>query len=270
MRDIHGRKQKKNAQDGLELVKEWLNEYKLSLNVKKTNYIAFSKTEVNRPPFSFIKVNNLTDKIYGVTNTKYLGVVIDQYLKWDLHSIYLTQKLKYLIYKFYTIRQMLNTSILITLYQSLVESILRYGILVWGNMYNNSLRPLQVIQNRILKIIFKKEFLYPTQLLYNKTILNLRTLYFYVLCCYIHKNDKSKCGVHHEYATRINTNKQLSIPRCYSEFSKKSIKYLGPKLYNLLPNHIKSTNIKVFSKSAKCYIVEQNSDFVRVLQGSIV
>ena len=53
--------------------------------------------------------------------------------------------------------------------------------------------------------------------------------------------------LHHVHNTRINANRHLFIPIRYSEVGKGSIKYLGPKLYNLLPNNIRNKKLKDIS-----------------------
>lgn len=50
---------------------------------------------------------------------------------------------------------------MIIVYKALVESLIRYGIIIWGGLYNTALKQLNVIQNFILKIINKKEKRYP-------------------------------------------------------------------------------------------------------------
>ena len=82
-----------NAINGLKKIKTWLNIHKLSLNIKKTNYLALSKVNLNRPPFNHIDIG-INEKIEEVTHTKYLGV-IDCYLKWKVHAEYLTEKLNH-------------------------------------------------------------------------------------------------------------------------------------------------------------------------------
>lgn len=257
---------KKCAQNGIMLVKKWLDIYKLTLNVQKTNYIAFSKTKTNRPFFTHLDIQNLPDKIHEASNVKYLGIFIDSNLKWDLHTAHLTKKLNFLIYKFYTIRNILDRSVLITIYQSLVESILRYGILLWGSMYYNSLNPLQKMQNKILKIILKKPFLYPTQGIYNETYINIRTLFYITVCCFIHNRETIRYPINHNQNTRSNEDNQLILPVCYSEFGKRSIKFIGPKLYNLLPRHIRNIKSKRFSKIVKLYIVNNLNKFNSVVK----
>lgn len=254
-----------NAVKGIETIKKWLDIHKLSLNAKKTNYIAFSKMNVNRPPFQYIKIDNINEKIYEAKSTKYLGIIVDQFLKWDLHIEYLVKKMKFLLHKFYTLRQILDRSMLMTLYQNLIESILGYGILVWGSMYNKTLKTLQIMQNRLLKIIYKQNLRYPTNLLYDKKIVNIRTLYFCTVCSYMHKHNKIRFIVSHKHSTRNKVNQTLITPKCKSQFCQKSVGYIGPKIYNLLPVRIRQTNMRYFSKLTKDYIVENFSLFNAIL-----
>ncbi|KAJ8974301.1 hypothetical protein NQ317_009541 [Molorchus minor] len=73
---------------------------------------------------------------------------------------------------------------------ALAESILQYGIIVWGGLYSTALNPLNVVQNYILKIIFFKSRLYPTTELYSSDILNIRMLYFHTS---LHIQTVSRC-----------------------------------------------------------------------------
>lgn len=254
-----------NAINGLRKIKTWLNVHKLSLNIKKTNYLAITKVDLNRPPFNHIEIGE-NEKIEEVPQVKYLGVMIDCYLKWGAHAEYLTKKIRSLSYKFYILRNILSTSMLIALYRSLVESLLTYGITVWGSMYENAMRPLQIVQNKILKIIHKKDRLYPTNMLYNEKILDLRTLFFHSVNCYIHKHSRAQPGVTHSQNTRFRLNRLLKIPICNSEFYRRSINYLGPKIYNLLPTEMKNVvKLKLFSKKTKAFVWERRILFKNLL-----
>ena len=141
--------------NGFNRVKILLDNIKLTLNVNKTNYIAFTITGINRPNFNSIIVNSLNQPIKEVLFTKYLGIIIDCNLKWENHIQYLCKKIRCLIHKFYQMREFLQQKLLIMFYKSLVEPLLRYGIIVWGGAYNVHLHPLKVIQNSIIKIIKK-------------------------------------------------------------------------------------------------------------------
>ncbi|KAK9878787.1 hypothetical protein WA026_023852 [Henosepilachna vigintioctopunctata] len=93
---------KELAENGLTKVKIWLDSNRLTLNVDKTHYVAFSVTSANRPSFDSISVESTVIK--EVTSTKYLGVTIDKNLKWDKHIERLVTNIRKLIPRFYIFR----------------------------------------------------------------------------------------------------------------------------------------------------------------------
>lgn len=117
---------------GILTIKHFLDSFRLSLNLKKTKYMAFSITDKNRPNYGDIQIDNLSDPIEEVSTIKYLGIIIDNNLKWHSHILYLTKKVRFLIHKFYLLREFLSKKLMIMIYKALVEQLLRYGILVWG------------------------------------------------------------------------------------------------------------------------------------------
>ncbi|KAJ8976052.1 hypothetical protein NQ317_012599 [Molorchus minor] len=103
----------------------------LSLNLEKTKYLPFYLHEMAAPTFDQLVVDN-NFHVTPVTEMKYLGIMIDNNLKWDAHVCYVTKKLRKLVYRFKCLKDILNCRQLKILYQSLVESHLAYGILGWG------------------------------------------------------------------------------------------------------------------------------------------
>lgn len=239
---------------GLEKVKCWLDQNKLTLNTDKTFYIAFSMTDVNRPAFNCITING-SDLCIKETNTiKYLGITIDKNLKWTNHIQNLTNKIRSLLYKFYIIRRILPKKLLIQIYKSLIESILRYGILVWGGLYDNALRPLKIVQNFILRIIFYKDKLYSSDLLYSEDILSVRCLYYLSNCILCFKS-KHKTFVSHCYQTRHNASRMMVVPFRRYDAGQRYASILAPKIYNLLPHDIRATTkCKSFISKCKSFI----------------
>ena len=257
---------KERVKLGLTRIKNWLDYHKLTLNLNKTNYIAFSITSANRPSFSSISIEKFDNSIKEVSNTKYLGITIDKHLKWEDHAFRLKNNVRKLIHKFYLLRGMMSKNLLIMVYRTLVESLIRYGIVVWGGLYNNALKQLNVIQNFILKVIYNKGKHYPTALLYNEDIFNVRSLYILAICLYVHKEKKIKNYVNHQYETRNKTQKNLQIPMSYKDINQRFLTYLGPKFYNLLPVSIRQIkNYKKFNKKCRAYIVERYIDFINSL-----
>lgn len=60
---------------------------------------------------------------------------------------------------------------------------------IWGSAAISHLKPLQVLQNRVLKSINSLPSLYPTNELYSLTgILPIKGLYCYQICLFMKKN----------------------------------------------------------------------------------
>lgn len=243
---------------GLTGIKTWLDNSKLTINVQKTNYIAFSLTEANRPHFESIQIENFNGIIKETPHARYLGVIIDKHLKWDQHVLCLSKNIRKLIHRFYILREILNGKLLMSVYKAIVESLIRYGIIVWGGLYNNSLQQLNVVQNYILRVIHNKNRLFSTKELYTHDILNVRSLYILELCAFVHKNESLRNYVNHAHRTRQNTNRHILIPNSSTSLNLRFINYLAPKVYNMIPLQIKNKTkkIKPFRRECRLYVVD--------------
>lgn len=250
---------------GITRIKNWLDSFKLTLNISKTNYIAFSLTMANRPDFSNIQFEGMDQVINEVASTKYLGITIDQHLKWDEHVLKLSNNIRKLIRKFYILREFLGKKLLSSVYKALVESLIRYGLVIWGGLTNTCMKQLNVVQNYILKIINRKEKRYPTSLLYSEEILDVRSLYILCTCSLVHKKTNLKNYVNHSYATRNRSNKHLVIPNSKTSINQRFLNYLAPKTYNMLPLSIRSiSNLKRFNYKCATFIVQNLHSFMKL------
>lgn len=218
----------------------------------------------NRPNFNSIKVDGFEREIREVQHTKYLGVTIDQNLKWKQHVARLTSNIRKLIRKFYIIREILNEHLLICVYRALVESLLRYAIIVWGSLYENALKPLRTVQNYILRIIFRKDKMSPTYQLYSDKIPSTRCLFVLSVCSYMYQNP-TIVGEHvsHSYSTRSNVVRNLQIPNSTTNLNLRSIEYLGVKIYNILPVELRvmTVNKKKIMHNCRVFICNNFDTF---------
>lgn len=254
---------KQKTKIGIKIVINWLETNRLTINMKKTNYLAFSLTKANRPIYCNIDINETIIK--EAQHTKYLGIMIDKYLKWQPHMDYLTQRLRKLIYKFYILRTFLTTNEIIVIYKTLVESLLTYGIIVWGGIYNNALSRLNIIQKYLLKLIYKKNKLYPTRLLFTTQTVNIRTMYATAICVHIHYHKTREDQINHKKNTRGKTEGKLKNPKNLKNINMRSYTYLAPQTYNLLPEEIKrNLNKKKFTRICKEYIHTNYDTFTKL------
>ena len=130
----------------------WLLANKISLNESKTELIFFRKPS-QKIPLVKIKVNGT--RIVPVTNLKYLGVQLDEFLSGSAHCKTLHTKLSRALGMISKIRYYLkdNESQLLSLYHSIFSSHMLYGCQSWGLNDNNEVRKIQTLQNRALRLV---------------------------------------------------------------------------------------------------------------------
>lgn len=163
--------------------------------------------------------------------------------------------------RFYLLRDILTKKNLIILYTSLIESIINYCILAWGGTFSSIMNPLQVAQNTILKIILKKNRLYSTQKIYQETqVLKVRSIFVY-RCLRWTQMNLSELNLRNSAPTRSVSNLQVKIPLMHKTLVQKSVFFLGPKLYNLLPNSLREiSNNKEFRVALREYLRHDDED----------
>ncbi|KAJ8979460.1 hypothetical protein NQ317_006774 [Molorchus minor] len=150
---------------------------------------------------------------------KYLGIYIDQHLRWDVHINKLVQKLRGIV--------------------PLFESHIRYGILGWGGVSNNYLVKLDILQKRVLKIIFHKNVTYPSDCLFKlANVMDVRQIFFLSLVIQQFTTSKNiLADRNHLYGTRNLHN--LQLPRTQKTIGQRCCSYLAPKMFNALPLEIR-------------------------------
>ena len=130
---------------------------KLHVNAKKSCFIEFHKPRKKPGPQSLAIDNRLYLNgipLHKVCDTKFLGVTIDEGLTFNTHREKLIRKLSSCSGMLCRIRDNIPSSIHKTLYHSLFESHLSYGITVWGGTSNNKLNPLFIAQKKCVRIMF--------------------------------------------------------------------------------------------------------------------
>lgn len=245
------------VQNNLGYIKEWFDHKLLTVNLEKTNYIPFTCNKSTRPSFNAIgiEIQGKTHNILPKTEVKYLGVFIDCHLRWNVHINYVIRKLQSILHKFKYLCNILDQNHLRTIYYALVESHINYGILSWGAAVKHHLQPLEVLQKRFLKLMLHKKNTYPSDEIYlEANLLDVRQLFYYNSIIKYHFTNKEQNEMSHEYNTR-KQNRYLP-PFMTKSIGQRSQAFLAPKLYNTLPQYIKSCNFSIFSlkREIKNYI----------------
>ena len=69
-------------------ISQWLKVNRLSLNIKKTQYMTFTRTDGNAN--IYLQIDN--QEIFETKASKFLRVFIDNRLNWKIHSAYISGK----------------------------------------------------------------------------------------------------------------------------------------------------------------------------------
>ena len=131
---------------------------KLSLNVIKTNYIIF-RSRQKYVDLDKIDIVLNGQKIKRVTNTKFLGIIIDEHLSWDKHIEQIGSKISKNIGIISQLKNTLPERILLMLYNILVLPYLNYCPMIWVHENNNTkINTIYRLQKRVVRIICKKGY----------------------------------------------------------------------------------------------------------------
>ena len=136
----------------LRSIYEWLCNSKLSLNCDKTVSMLFGS------PKMLSKCNQLSLNVNGknilhVHCMKYLGLVLDPSLKWNLHIEQMCIRISKLVRLLSRLRHTINLSNLKIVYNSIILPIFDYGDILYGTACAKYTESLQKLQNRACRII---------------------------------------------------------------------------------------------------------------------
>lgn len=178
---------KTTAENALSQIMNWFHDSLLTLNLDKTCYIPFAMRRNTMPPTDFTIIahscqsssNTCTcSTLDRCDSVKYLGVQIDECLRWDKQLDMITSRILRLIYVFKSLRDPADMSTLRMVYFALCQSIIGYCITAWGGASKTNLLRAERAQRAVLKVMCKKPYRYPTKQLYEDCeVLTVRQLF---------------------------------------------------------------------------------------------
>ena len=140
----------------LTILYDWLCASRLSLNVAKTEFTIFRP--LARPLENRIVLTLAGKKIFESKKVKYLGIILDDRLTWRIHINELCKKLGRTVGMLFKLRHQCNKRILRSLYFSLFESHLSYGLPVWGSANQTLRQKLSLLQKKAIRAISFADF----------------------------------------------------------------------------------------------------------------
>ena len=144
-------------------IANWFQSNRLSLNTTKTFYQVFPKSAVE-----MLNIVIGDSKIERKETVKYLGIAMEENLKWQEHINNISRSMSQGIGMMGRAKYYLSSEHLLLLYNTLILPHLNYCAAVWGANYPSRLDKLVKLQKRALRIIDKKPYFYHTRDLFIK------------------------------------------------------------------------------------------------------
>lgn len=145
----------------------------------------------------------------------------------------------------------------------MIQSHIQYLCCIWGNTCKNSIKSIQVLQNRALKNINGLPIDHSTFNLYsNSGILPIKGIYNLQICLFIkgileNKTYHTITLINNQQNITTRSSGKLYYNTVKTNFGMMCIKYSGPRLYNALPNDLKSFNYFEFKSILKYWLLEE-------------
>ena len=248
-------------------LRQWFNANRLSLNADKTFYSVFHSRNSLVPNF----FNSMT--IDGMTikrrkSAKYLGLTFDEVLSWRHHIENLLSSLAKYFNFFYHLRRVLPLKFKLQLFHAYIYSRLAYGLHCYGSAHKTALNSVQVVCNKLLRILMLKDRMYPTSNLCKEcNILKLDDFRKFLAVKFVHRSiypDQYTPEQLKYYFTlnitihnrSLRDNLKIRVPLLRSALGQTCIHWYGGNFWNCLGIDIRSvSDLSEFKRQVRNYIM---------------
>lgn len=256
----------RDMQEDLNLIYLWFCNNGLTVNASKSSHMIFSSTNRFQNITNELRLGN--EKLQRVESTIYLGLTIQQNLKWNDHVDHVCSKLAKFLGMLRHSSYLLSIKERKDLYYAHVHSHVTYLNIIWQRAPEYATNRISILLNKYMRIIFWEQ--------YNR--LNVRTIELYrrnrfmnfnqiryfeaVLFMYRVKHNLIKNNNQiqhnneiHRYQTRTASDIRVTAPR--TNYIRLGCMYTAAVNYNNLPLNIKTqTPLSRFKRSLKQYILD--------------
>lgn len=229
----------------------WLDINHLMINLDKSVYIQFNRSNNSK---NDIKLN--INKINEVTRTRFLGVIIDKDINWKEHIDNVSTKINKFVYALKQVTNVTNIKTAVMSYHAYVESLLRYGLIMWGN--STDFQRAFIAQKKCMRAICGLKPDDSCRPIFKKLgLLPLPSLYIYEICMFVMKN-KQLFKTANDVNPRNRRDPYKLVLNDLPRLSKYNSNCLAMCvcIYNKIPRHFKALNTKLFKIKFHKWLLE--------------
>ena len=249
--------------DKLVNIVQWCDANKITINVKKTNFMIIKPRRKKINIVGSVLLGN--DPVSEVDSALFVGIYIDKYLTWSVQINNLCTVLRKKVGILFRLRCYVSKKVLLLLYHAFLQSQISYGIEVWGSAAKKSINRVFILQKMAMRAItFGTRMTPSSPLFYSLGVLDVFKLYKHLVATFIFRLTLRQLPLslceyfklfENYYDTRQKGRKFI-IPKVKTEHGKASISFVGSKFWNTLPLELKSVKtIRSFSYKLRKYFL---------------
>ena len=246
-------------------VTNWMISNQLTINPQKSSLLIIQPT-LNDPPIKF-QINIDGYYVNSQNSVKYLGIYIDHYLNFKFHTEKTNSQIARATGILWRVRKYLPAKTMLSLYYTLVQPHLLYGLTVWGSTSpRSSQKQLQLLQNNAVRAIVGCRKCDHISLSYkNLNILKVHDLCKLEIASLMYLYEKSRLPTTfnnkfikpsevHQHTTRSIQELKYYIPRFRLTRFQKSFTYTGVKIWNNIEKKLKQLSYSKFRNTYKALL----------------
>ena len=260
---------REDIQNCFDMISKWMNHFFLCLNTNKTKILIIAPPSLrNQIIINGIFINNKC--IRFVSSAKNLGVILDDQLTFEKHILNIVKACFCTIRSLTKLKSYLTYEQLRTVISACIFSRIDYCNSLFYGVNNNLINKLQSVQNTAARLLRKKNGIGHIPLetyIRNCHWLKVKARIIFKICLIVHNSlhgiAPSSIKEYINYNTSTRT-LQLIEPTYNGVVGGRRFARVGPKIWNLLPFHIRmECRRDKFKTSLKTYLF---TEYERLLE----
>ena len=257
-------------QNDANAVNNWITGNGMLINANKTKVMLVgSRHKLHNVDRSCDKIDVIINdiSISCVNFERSLGVTIDDVISWNKHIDNMCITLSQRIGLLRRLHKLIPFHLRKILYYGLIQSILDYCCVVWGNTSKTNIDRVYKMQKRALRVLLNADFDTPSNDLFKAAdVLSVKQRIFYFTCILVFKYFENSVPTYiadmfmplmnvHDYPTRAAISRKLLLPQFRTESGQRTFVMRASRIWNSLPENLRcSPSLSIFKIQLKVFI----------------
>ena len=192
----------------------------------------------------------IVNKFVKKNDIKYLGIILDNKRNWKPHIAKLPIHISKSCGILSKLRHYTTQPVLKAVYNALIHPYLNYAVLNWDRASKTTIQPLENLKNKAVKFLKTSNKATLDEIYIQNDILTINNLFKMSAGKFMHSYENNQLPSYfnqyfksiltvHKYATRLACSNNFFLPRVKVSQGQCSLKFIGPKVWSEIPDHIK-------------------------------